>query len=182
VKDLGIEGKLTNKLDIVEALNRFLLEETNRGNNVVIIIDEAQNLTIKQLEQIRLLSNLETEKEKLLQIILVGQPELCDTLKLNELRQLNQRVAVRYHILPLKRDELSNYIRHRLDVANINKNKSPRVQFTDEAIDIIYQNSNGTPRMVNIFCDRALLAGFASETNKIDEHVIHKCIEEVVYQ
>jgi len=182
VKDLGIEGKLTNKLDIVDALNRFLLEETSRGHNVVIIIDEAQNLTIKQLEQVRLLSNLETEKEKLLQIILVGQPELCDKLKLNELRQLNQRVAVRYHILPLKRDELSDYINHRLSTAKINKNSNNRVHFTEEAIDIIFRNSNGTPRMVNIFCDRALLAGYASETNKIDEHVIHKCIEEVVHQ
>jgi len=182
VRDLGIEGKLRNKLEIVEALNKFLLEETNRGHNIVIIIDEAQNLTIKQLEQIRLLSNLETEKEKLLQIVLVGQPELCDTLKLSELRQLNQRVSVRYHILPLKRDELSAYIKHRLNIANTSKNANHRPYFTDEAIDIIYQNSNGTPRMVNIFCDRALLAGYASETNKIDEHVVHKCIQEVVHQ
>jgi len=182
VRDLGIEGKLTNKLDIIEALNRFLLEETNQGHNVVIVIDEAQNLTIKQLEQIRLLSNLETEKEKLLQIVLVGQPELCDKLKLNELRQLNQRVSVRYHILPLKRDELSAYIKHRLDIANISKNGKHRPHFTDEAIDIIYQNSQGTPRMVNIFCDRALLAGYAAETEKIDEHVVNKCIREVVHQ
>ena len=182
VRDLGIEGKLTNKLDIIEALNRFLLEETSQGHNVVIIIDEAQNLTIKQLEQIRLLSNLETEKEKLLQIVLVGQPELCDKLKLNELRQLNQRVSVRYHILPLKRDELSAYIKHRLDIANINKNGKHRPHFTDEAVDIIYQNSQGTPRMVNIFCDRALLAGYAAETEKIDEHIVHKCIQELVHQ
>jgi len=182
VRDLGIEGKLRNKLDIVEALNKFLLEETSRGNNIVIIIDEAQNLTIKQLEQIRLLSNLETEKEKLLQIILVGQPELCDKLKLNELRQLNQRVSVRYHILPLKRDELSDYIKHRLKIAHINANGNQRLQFTDEAIDIIYQNSDGTPRVVNIFCDRALLAGYVSGTYKIDEHIVHKCIQEVVLQ
>lgn len=181
VKDLGVEGKLRNKLEIIDALNRLLLEETARGNNVVIIIDEAQNLTIKQLEQVRLLSNLETEKEKLLQIILVGQPELCDKLKLNELRQLNQRVSVRYHILPFKRDELSEYINHRLSVASMGKNAN-KLHFTDEAIDIIFRNSQGTPRMVNILCDRALLAGYASETHKIDEHVVHKCIEEVVHQ
>jgi len=180
VKDLGIEGNFRNKLDIVDALNKFLLEETSQGCNVVVIIDEAQNLTIKQLEQVRLLSNLETEKEKLLQIVLVGQPELCDKLKLNDLRQLNQRVSVRYHILPLKRDELSAYIKHRLNVANTKKGS--RLHFTDEAIDIIYQNSQGTPRMVNIFCDRALLAGYASETYKIDEHVVYKCIQEVVHQ
>jgi len=182
VKDLGIRGSLKNKLDIIDALNVFLLEETSQGNNVVIIIDEAQNLTIKQLEQIRLLSNLETEKEKLLQIVLVGQPELCDKLKLNALRQLNQRVSVRYHILPLKRDELSPYIEHRLKIANTTKGLRNKLHFTDEAIDIIYKNSNGTPRMINILCDRALLAGYASETNKIDEHIIHKCIQEVVRQ
>lgn len=182
VKDLGIQGNLKNKLDIIDALNKFLLAETSQGNNVVIIIDEAQNLSIKQLEQIRLLSNLETEKEKLLQIILVGQPELCDTLKLNALRQLNQRVSVRYHILPLNRNELSSYIEHRLKIANTRKYSKHRIHFTEEAIDIIYRNSNGTPRVVNILCDRALLAGYASESNKIDEHIIHKCIQEVVHQ
>jgi general secretion pathway protein A len=180
VKDLGIEGNHKNKLDLVGALNKFLLEETSRGNNVVLIIDEAQNLTVKQLEQVRLLSNLETEKEKLLQIVLVGQPELCDMLKLSALRQLNQRVSVRYHIQPLERSELSAYINHRLKIANTNRNSNNHVHFTDEAIDIIYKNSFGTPRMVNILCDRALLAGFSSETNRIDEHIVHKCIQEVV--
>jgi len=182
VNDLGISGNLRNKLDIINALNKFLLEETSQGNNVVIIIDEAQNLSIKQLEQVRLLSNLETEKEKLLQIILVGQPELCDKLKLTELRQLNQRVAVRYHILPLKEEELPAYIEHRLKVANLNRSLNNKLKFTDEAIDIIYKNSGGTPRIVNILCDRALLAGFISETSKIDEQVINKCIQEVVHQ
>jgi len=181
IKDFGIRGNFRNKLDIIEALNAFLLEETRRGNNVVMIIDEAQNLTIKQLEQVRLLSNLETEKEKILQIILVGQPELCDKLKLNSLRQLNQRVSVRYHIQPLERKELSAYIEHRLKIANSTRGLKDQLRFTDEAVDIIYQNSNGTPRMVNILCDRALLAGFTSETNRIDEHIIHKCIQEVVH-
>ncbi|HQP10038.1 MAG TPA: AAA family ATPase [Candidatus Omnitrophota bacterium] len=180
IKDFGIQGNLRNKLEIVEALNKFLLEETARGNNIVLIIDEAQNLSIKQLEQVRLLSNIETEKEKLLQIILVGQPELCDKLRLNELRQLNQRVAVRYHILPLERHELAAYIKHRLMIANTLKDSENQLHFTDEAIDIIFKNSGGTPRMINILCDRALLAGFAMETNRIDEHIIHKCIQEVV--
>lgn len=182
VKDLGIQGNLRNKLDLINALNEFLLEETSKGNNVVLIIDEAQNLSVRQLEQIRLLSNLETEKEKLLQIILVGQPELCEKLKLHALRQLNQRVAVRYHILPLKRDELSSYIEHRLNVANTTKDLNHQLHFTDKAIDIIYENSSGTPRMVNILCDRALLAGYTSETNEIDEQIIHRCIQEVAYQ
>lgn len=180
VRDFGIPGNPKNRLDLIEALNKFLLEETGRGNNVVLIIDEAQNLSAKQLEQVRLLSNIETEKEKLLQIILVGQPELYDKLQLNELRQLNQRVAVRYHILPLEKHELSAYIEHRLRIANATRSGEDRLHFTDEAIDIIYKNSGGTPRMVNILCDRALLAGFAMETNRIDERIIHKCIQEVV--
>ena len=149
---------------------------------MVVVIDEAQNLSVRQLEQVRLLSNLETEKEKLLQIILVGQPELYEKLKLNELRQLNQRVAVRYHILPLGREELAEYIRHRLKVANDSRDSNNRIYFTDEAVDIIFQNSGGTPRMVNILCDRALLAGFAAETNKIDQHILHKCAQEVIFQ
>ncbi|MBN1869873.1 MAG: AAA family ATPase [Candidatus Omnitrophica bacterium] len=182
IRDLGIPGNFKNRLELIEALNIFLLEETSRGNNVVLIIDEAQNLTIKQLEHIRLLSNIETEKEKLLQIILVGQPELCDKLKLKELRQLNQRVAVRYHILPLEHHEISAYIEHRLKIANASRDMNHQLFFTDEAIDIIFKNSGGTPRMVNILCDRALLAGYISETNKIDEHIIHKCIQEVVHR
>lgn len=180
VKDLGIRGNFKNKLDLIEALNQFLLEESGRGHNVVLIIDEAQNLTVRQLEQIRLLSNLETEKEKLLQIVLVGQPELCDKLKLNDLRQLHQRVTVRYHILPLERRELPAYIEHRLKIANAARDINHRLYFTGEAIDVIYKNSGGTPRTVNILCDRALLAGYAAETNKIDEHIVHRCIQEVV--
>lgn len=182
IKDLGIPGNPKNRLELIEALNTFLIEETSLGNNVVLIIDEAQNLSIKQLEHVRLLSNIETEKEKLLQIILVGQPELCDKLKLNELRQLNQRVAVRYHILPLEHHELAAYIEHRLKIANAARDLSQHLSFSDEAIDIIFKNSGGTPRMVNILCDRALLAGYISETNTIDKHIIHKCIQEVVHK
>ena len=102
LKDFGIQDNFENKFDLVNALNGFLLEETGRGNNIVLLIDEAQNLGVEQLEQIRLLSNLETEKEKLLQIILIGQPELCAKLELASLRQLNQRIAVRYHLHSIK--------------------------------------------------------------------------------
>ena len=179
VRDFGIRGHFKNKFDLVVALNNFLLEETGQGHNVVLIIDEAQNLKIKQLEQVRLLSNIETEKDKLLQIILVGQPELIEKLKLDSLRQLNQRIAVRYHIVPLNRDELKGYIKHRIAVAS---GSIPRYQihFTESAVDLIYENSQGTPRMINILCDRALLAGFIAETYTIDEHIIHKCVQEVV--
>jgi len=175
IKDLGIAPTYKNKASLVSSLNQFLLEETGQGHNVVLIIDEAQNLKEGQLEQIRLLSNLETEKEKLLQIILVGQPELGDKLKLSSLRQLNQRVTVRYHILPLAKSELEDYISHRLRVAG----SSNKLTFTKEAIEEIYLYSGGTPRLINIICDRALLAGFVMETFTIDYGVIKKCIEEV---
>ena len=181
IKDLGIEGDYRNKFALINALNEFLLEETSQGHNVALIIDEAQNLKINQLEQIRLLSNLETEKEKLIQIILVGQPELCEMLKLPTVRQLNQRISVYYHILPLTKAELQGYISHRLKIAESSNNVEHRVHFTNKAIDAIYGYSNGTPRTVNILCDRSLLAGYVAETYTIDERIIHQCAREVVY-
>ena len=194
VKDLGIEGDFKNKFALVNALNEFLIQETSHGHNVVIIIDEAQNLSVRQLEQIRLLSNLETAKEKLLQIVLIGQPELAEKLKLSSLRQLNQRVTVRYHIMPLSKEELRYYIHHRLKIAQSPDNSSSRreptghrpigssrIHFTDGAIDLIYEKSQGTPRMINILCDRALLAGFIAETHTIDDNIIQRSVAEVVF-
>lgn len=178
LKDLGIQGEFRNKFDLINALNEFLLRETDHGNNVVLIIDEAQNLEVEQLEQIRLLSNLETEKEKLLQIILVGQPELCEKLNLPSLRQLNQRITVRYHILPLERHEIQNYVKHRLMIASA-ENSVNGVHFTKDAIDTIYEYCKGTPRMINIVCDRALLAGYTLETFTIDEQIVSECVQEV---
>lgn len=178
IQDLEIRGDFKNKLALINALNNYLLEQSTRGNNVVVIIDEAQDLKPRQLEQIRLLSNLETEKEKLLQIILVGQPELLDMLKLSSLRQLTQRITVRYHILPLVKSEVKNYIYHRLKVASKNDVPSP-IEFTEDSIDAIYLFSKGTPRLINILCDRALLAGFVNETHNIDAEIIYKCCREV---
>ncbi len=175
IRDLGIPCTKTSKLDLVDAITQFLLEQSMRGNNVTVVIDECQNLNIRQLEQIRLLSNLETEKEKLLQIILVGQPELGDKLKNPALRQLNQRVSVRYHILPLLRDEVSGYVKHRLSVAQAD----PRLIFTPAAMDAIFEYSHGTPRIINILCDRALLAGFVRETFTVTDEIIHICAKEV---
>ena len=175
IKDFGIETRSSSKSAIINALNAFLLGETSRGHNVVLIIDEAQNLKASQLEQIRLLSNLETEKEKLLQIILVGQPELYEKLKLPSLRQLNQRITVRTHIEPLDKDQIKDYIDHRLDVAGIQK----QILFTPQAVEEIYRFSFGTPRLINILCDRALLAGFVLETWTIDHTTIQRCIEEM---
>ncbi len=180
IKDLGIEGHFRNKLQLIEALNHYLIEESLEGNNVVVIIDEAQNLKVRQLEQIRLLSNLETEKTKLLQIVLVGQPELLDKLKLDSLRQLNQRISVRYHILPLKKEELEKYINHRLHIAKENHNGHPSVEFTNDAFEAIFHFSHGTPRLINILCDRALLNGFVRETRIIDQPMVCKCAKETI--
>ncbi len=176
VRDFGINAGNQNRLGLVRELNSFLLNESGCGNNVVLIIDEAQNLKPALLEQIRLLSNLETEKEKLLQVILVGQPELNTRLNLYELRQLRQRIMVRYHILSLERTEIRDYIKHRLDVAGLTNGE---IEFSEEAIISIADFSCGTPRLINMICDRALLAGFNAETRKIDQNIINKCLEEL---
>lgn len=175
VRDFGITAKNNSRLGLIWDLNKFLLNESESGNNVILIIDEAQNLKPGQLEQVRLLSNLETEKEKLLQVVLAGQPELNRRLNLYDLRQLRQRVMVRYHILPLEKDEIRDYIYHRLNVAG----SSGNIEFTEGAVEIIASFSSGTPRLINMICDRALLAGFVAETKKIDLAIINKCIEEL---
>ncbi|MDP2044388.1 MAG: AAA family ATPase [Candidatus Omnitrophota bacterium] len=177
VKDFGITPRNNTKLGMVWELNNFLLRESEAGNNLVLIIDEAQNLKPSLLEQIRLLSNLETEKDKLLQVILVGQPELNNRLNLYDLRQLRQRIMVRYHIGPLDNDEIQLYINHRLEIAG--KPGNNRIEFNDEAISMISRFSGGTPRLINMVCDRALLAGFVSETRQIDLNIIKKCVEEL---
>jgi general secretion pathway protein A len=175
-KDLGITVARNTKLDLISALNGFLIAETAEGHNVALIIDEAQNLNIHQLEQIRLLSNLETEKFKLLQIILVGQPELLEKLRKPSLRQLNSRIGVRYHIQPLGEDEVRDYINHRLKIAG-----SPaKLKFTNEAVAAVFKLSKGTPRLINILCEHALLAGFVNETFTIDENIIRASAKEAL--
>lgn len=164
--DLSIEVKAKNPSQkaLLDTLNAFLIEQARAGGNVAVIIDEAQNLEIDVLESIRMLSNLETEQEKLLQIILVGQPELNDILKQPKLEQLRQRIAVRYHITPLERDEIPQYIAHRLMVAGNQK----CVDFRSDAIEAIAHYTRGTPRLINIICDKCLLAAYALQTRVID--------------
>lgn len=174
-RDLGLDSARRNKLELTNLIGTFLLEQSSKGRNVALIIDESQHLNIRQLEQIRLLSNLETEKDKLLQIILVGQPELNEKLSHPDLRQLNQRVSVRYHILPLDQHEISQYIAHRLKTARADE----RLHFSKEAADAIYAFSHGTPRVINILCDRALLMGFVRETYTITPEIIAACIKEL---
>lgn len=175
IKDFGLKLTGTSRLALVGKLNDFLLEQSAAGNNVALIIDEAQHLKPQQLEQVRLLSNLETEKDKLLQIVLVGQPQLNERLDLYALRQLQQRIMVRYHIGTLERDEIPEYIAHRLKVAG----PTDKIKFADETIDVIADFSGCTPRLINILCDRALLAGFTKEADTIDLDIINRCVEEL---
>ncbi len=175
VLDLGLLVKPKTKINILSELNRYLIEQLKLGYNVVLIIDEAQDLKAAQLEQIRLLSNLETHKEKLIQIVLVGQPELKAKLNSPALEQLRQRIAVRYHILPLDREEVDDYIYHRLHIAGSDGN----IQFELDTMNEIYNYSGGIPRLINIVCDKALLLGFVLETKTISAEMIKRSIEEI---
>ena len=174
VTDFGIETKAHTRMDLMEVLNQFLMAQLTEGNNVVLIIDEAQTLSPEVLEQIRMISNLETHKEKLIQIALVGQPELRQKLENPALRQLRQRIGIRYHILPLERDEVGEYIRHRLHVAGSNG----RIRFVPKTVDTIYRYSKGIPRLINMICDKCLLAGYVYETSDIAPEIARRCIQE----
>ena len=178
IDDLGIptDKKSKSKGALFSELNRFLIDQLALDNNVVLIIDEAQNLSLKLLEQVRMLSNLESENEKLLQIVLVGQPELRDKLNLPVLRQLRQRIAVRYHIEALERGEVPLYISHRLMLAGAN---GAAPVFEDSAIDEIYRYSGGIPRLINMVCNKALLTGFVMEKRSIDGDMIKQSIQEL---
>jgi len=164
-----------NRLSMIKALNKFLLEELAKGNNCILIIDEAQNLKPNHLEYLRLLSNLETEKEKLFQIIFVGQPELKNRLDTPQLRQLRQRITVRYHIQPLDKEEVPLYIKHRLKVAG----NEEAVIFDSSAFEKIYNYSQGTPRLINSLCDKALLCAYAQATDNITAEIVKKALDEL---
>ncbi|MBI1882933.1 MAG: AAA family ATPase [Chlamydiae bacterium] len=175
VEDFGIVPKAYNKKDLFDALNRFLLEELSHGNNVVLIIDESQNLRPAILEQIRMLSNLETDKEKLLQIVLVGQPELHEMLLRPALRQLRQRISIRYHLKPFDLPETASYIQHRLSVAGA----KDVLQFNTEALGLIFEHSGGIPRLINIVCDHTLLAGYVAQKYEMDADLVEQAIAEL---
>lgn len=173
--DFGITPGKRTKGALIRTINRFLLDQVSKGNNAVLIIDEAQNMRASTLETVRMLSNLETEKEKLLQIVLVGQPQLRDKLNAPELEQLRQRIAIRFHIRALSRAEVAAYIRHRLAVAGSNGD----LLFEEKALDAIHEYSGGIPRLINVLVDRALLKGFVREAFVIDADNVGRCIEEL---
>jgi general secretion pathway protein A len=163
------------KKGLVDALNQFLIRENQQGSNVVLIIDEAQNLDPSLLEQIRLLSNLETENDKLIQILLIGQPELNETMRLAQLEQLNQRISVRFHITPLSESEMYSYIKHRLFVARAKVD----IEFTDGALKLAYASTRGIPRKINVLMDRALLACYVEGSYTVDEKIMLRAVQEV---
>lgn len=175
--DFGIPVVGRDKTQMLRDLNDFLVEQYARGNFPVLIIDEAQNLTPKLLEEIRMLSNLETDSSKLLQIILVGQPELRDTMSAPGLRQLRQRISINCHLLPLSRKEMEQYIFHRLNVAG----NRDAVTFSSEALDLIHSSSQGVPRLVNIICDFLLISAFAEETKQIENAFVNDVVADLEF-
>jgi general secretion pathway protein A len=167
------EGRISVKI-FVDLINRFLLDAHAKGRQTVLIIDEAQNLSVDVLEQIRLLTNLETDKHKLLQVIMLGQPELNQILSRPELRQLAQRVTARYHLEPLLKEELEGYLKHRLAVAGVERPLFPRL-----SINKLYALTGGVPRLINLLCDRALLGAYVKGQSTISPELLKEAAIEV---
>jgi general secretion pathway protein A len=162
-----------SKQELIETIYDFLLSLLPLRASALLIIDEAQNLPMPVLEQIRILSNLETDKEKLLQIVLVGQLNLQPLLKAPQMRQLDQRVSIRYQLRPLSRDEVAAYVSHRLNVAGA----SASVTFQARALDMVHRRTKGIPRLVNLVCDRSLLAAYAGRTNRVSPEMVFQAAE-----
>ena len=173
--ELGIKYDTDNTKDLIDKLNAFLMRQKAASKKVILLIDEAQNLSRNILEQLRLLSNLETSKEKLLQIILVGQPELSDILDSHELRQLGQRITLRYHLTPLTYKETVEYIKYRINIAA----RKAGIKFDRSAYRQIYRYSGGIPRVINISCDRSLLTAFGLSQRKISGSIARTSIKEL---
>jgi general secretion pathway protein A len=159
---------------LLDALNAYLLANYGEGKNAVLLIDESQNLSHGVLEQIRMISNLETVREKLIQIVLIGQPELQDVLAMPALRQLNERITVRYHLGPLERADVGRYIEHRLAVAG-----RGRAAFTPWSYRTIYRYSQGVPRRINTICDRALLIAYTREKVRIGAGLVRRAVRDL---
>jgi general secretion pathway protein A len=174
-EDFGLKRMRRSKGECLNALYSFLFNCHTLNENVFLIIDEAQNLDTQLLEEVRLITNLETSKSKLVQVILIGQPELDDILNRYEFRQLKQRVSLRYHMQPLNREEMRRYINHRLITAGgVNIDLFPL-----KALDRIYKYSKGIPRVINIVCDNALLSGYTTNQKIIGDGIIREVIEKL---
>ncbi len=175
-REFGLPCSSSEAHELHQFLNAFLLEQNRADRTVVLVIDEAQNLSPAVLEQVRLVSNLETEHAKLIQIVLVGQPELQTLLARRELRQLDQRITVRYHLKPMDREDVHDYIRHRIKVAS---GGGEPVSFSPRAVIKIFRFSGGLPRLINAVCDRALLLAYTMETREISPDMATRAIRDV---
>ncbi|PIE67180.1 MAG: hypothetical protein CSA23_05360 [Deltaproteobacteria bacterium] len=173
--EFGISSDADSTKALIDRLNAFLLEQKTRGRQVLLLIDEAQNLSVDVLEQLRLLSNLETTTSKLLQIILVGQPELGALLDADDLRQLSQRINLSCHLIPLTPAETREYIHHRVHIASYR----PGGVFSAGACRVIHRYSKGVPRLINIACDRALLTAFTQGRSQIDRRIVKQALSEL---
>src|SRR6187401_1136557 len=173
--DFGLDPSGKSKPLLLRDLAQYLVDQRLAGRLVLLVIDEAQNLSPAALEELRMLSNLETEKSKLLQIVLVGQPNLRDKLSAPELEQLRQRITVSYHLPPLDANETGHYINHRLRHAAV----SAPLVFPRQATDLIHSRSRGVPRIINVICDAALVFGYAEERRQIDGALIEDVLSEL---
>ncbi|MEJ2602412.1 MAG: AAA family ATPase [Gammaproteobacteria bacterium] len=175
--EFGFSPFQAGKAELLDMLNMFLVEQYGEGRKVVLIVDEAQNLTPTVLEEIRLLSGIETHKEKVLRIILAGQPELKQKIESARLKQLAQRVRLRFHLGPLSNREMREYIGHRLKVAGADAEDI----FTEDCFDLVYSYTGGVPRLINTLCDTAMLCAFAEERTKVTSDVLETALEELAW-
>ena len=173
--DFGLDPAGRSKPLLLRDLAQYVVDQRLAGRMVLLVIDEAQNLSLAALEELRMLSNLETEKSKLLQIVLVGQPNLRDKLAAPELEQLRQRITVSYHLQPLDAAETTNYINHRLRRAAL----GAPLEFPREVTDIIHARSRGVPRIINVICDAALVFGYAEERRQVDLPLMREVLTEL---
>lgn len=172
--DMGVIPEGTTTSELINQLIEFLLNEVGpKGKTALIVIDEAQNLSNETLEQLRVLSNVETDKEKLIQILLLGQEELISKLESEELRQLNQRITIKFFLNPLNKSEVLKYILHRIERAGARR----KITFTRSAVREIYKFSRGVPRLINMISNRCLIAGFVRETDVIDKAIVKRARE-----
>ena len=176
--EFGISADAHTPNDLINILNQFLIDQRAAEKKVILIIDEAQNLPVESLEQLRLLSNLETMREKLLQIVLVGQPELADIIDSHELRQLGQRITLACHLMPLSYDETEQYVQHRINVVS----RKPQKIFEKGALKTIFKYSGGIPRLINTACDRMLLAAYLNNRAGVSTALAAKIIDELTHR
>ena len=175
LRELDLNDRGNDRVRLIDRLNQFLLDRAEAEESVVLFVDEAQDMSDELLEQVRLLSNLETDDRKLLQIVLIGQPELRNRLERDDLRQLRQRITVRYHLGPISRQETESYIQHRLRVAGGNG----RPTFSAAAIRAIHRHSRGVPRLINAVCDKTLLCGYVEGRDHLCWRQVRRAIRDL---